>query len=184
MRNLLMVAGFSLMASSAMAQTAPQEFVAKAAAGGMYEIQSSEMVAADAAAPADVQAFAKQMIADHTKAAEDLKAAASKSNLTVPTAVDAKHQAMITELSGASDKVAVYLKQQLAAHEEAVALHEGYSSAGTDENLQAYAVATTPTLKMHLEHVQMLTGGGNAATGSTGATSTTSTGNSTTAPAN
>jgi putative membrane protein len=183
MRNLLIVAGFSLMASSALAQTAPQEFVDKAAAGGMYEIQSSEMVASDAGANADVQAFAQQMIADHTKAAADLKAAAGKSSLTVPAALDAKHQAMITELSASSDKVPVYLKQQLAAHEEAVALHEGYASAGTDANLKAYAVAVTPTLKMHLEHVRMLNGDGTAATGST---DTTGAGSSATtaAPAN
>jgi putative membrane protein len=156
MRNFFIVAGISLMATSAMAQTAPQEFVDKAGSAGMYEIQSSEIVLTDPAADADVQAFAKQMIADHTKAAADLKAAAGKSGLTVPAAMMPKHASMVSDLSAASDKVSVYKKQQLDAHEEAVALHQSYGSAGTDPNLKAYADATSPVLKMHLDHIKML----------------------------
>lgn len=156
MRNFLIVAGISMMATSAMAQTAPQEFVDKAASAGMYEIQSSEVVLTDPAADADVQAFAKQMIADHTKAAADLKAAAGKSGLNVPAAMMPKHASMVSDLSAASDKVSVYKKQQLDAHEEAVALHQSYGSAGTDPNLKAYADATSPVLKMHLDHIMML----------------------------
>ena len=156
MRNFLFVAGISLMATSAMAQTAPQEFVDKAGSAGMYEIQSSEIVLTDPQADADVQTFAKQMIADHTKAAAELKAAAGKSGLTVPAEMMPKHAGMLSDLSAASDKVGVYKKQQLDAHEEAVALHESYGSAGTDANLKAYADATSPVLKMHLEHIRML----------------------------
>jgi putative membrane protein len=169
MRSFLIAAGISLMASSAMAQTAPQEFVDKAASSGMYEIQSSKIVLNDADADADVQAFAKQMIADHTKAASSLKAAASKSGLSVPAEPDAKHAAMVSALEAASDKVSVYKKQQLDAHEEAVALHQSYGSAGTDANLKAYADATSPVLKMHLEHIKMLnekSGGAASAGGS------------------
>jgi len=156
MRNFLFAAGISLMATSAMAQTAPQEFVDKAGSAGMYEIQSSEIVLTDPQADADVQTFAKQMIADHTKAAAELKAAAGKSGLTVPAEMMPKHAGMLSDLSAASDKVGVYKKQQLDAHEEAVALHESYGSAGTDANLKAYADATSPVLKMHLEHIRML----------------------------
>ena len=159
MRNILIAAGISLMATSAMAQTAPQEFVDKAGSAGMYEIKSSEIVLTDPAADADVQAFAKQMIADHTKAAADLKAAAGKSGLTVPATMMPKHASMISDLSAASDKVSMYKKQQLDAHEEAVALHQSYGSAGTDPNLKAYADATSPVLKKHLEHIRMLNGG-------------------------
>lgn len=158
MRNFVIAAAISMMASSALAQTAPQEFVDKAASAGMYEIQSSEIVLADPAADADVQAFAQQMIADHTKAASDLKAAAGKSGLTVPAAMLPKQAGLVSDLSAATDKVTVYKKQQLDAHEEAVSLHQGYGSAGTDANLKAYADAASPVLKKHLEHIRMLTG--------------------------
>jgi putative membrane protein len=157
-RFMITTAVLSVMAGSALAQTAPQEFVDKAASAGMYEIQSSEIVLADPKADADVQAFAKQMISDHTKAAADLKAAAGNSNLTVPAAMLPKQAALVSELSAASDKVPLYKKQQLDAHEEAVSLHQGYGSAGTDANLKAYADATSPVLKKHLEHIRMLTG--------------------------
>lgn len=173
MKRYMMIAAISMMASSAFAQTAPQEFVDKAASSGMYEIQSSQIVLTDAAADADVQAFAQQMIADHTKAAADLKAAAGASGLTVPMEVDAKHGAMLTDLSAASDKVSTYKKQQLEAHEEAVSLHQAYGSAGTDPNLKAYADATSPVLKMHLEHIEALNHGGRAMTNSAGSGSTT-----------
>jgi putative membrane protein len=156
LKNFLIVAGISLMATSAMAQTAPQEFVDKAGSAGMYEIQSSEIVLTDPNADADTQAFAKQMIADHTKAAADLKAAAGKSGLVVPAAMIPKHASMVTDLSATSDKVGMYKKQQLDAHEEAVGLHQSYGSAGTDPNLKAYADTTSPVLKMHLQHIKML----------------------------
>lgn len=158
MRNLFFAAALTMMASTAMAQTAPQEFVDKAASAGMYEIQSSEIVLADPQADADVQAFAKQMIADHTKAAADLKTAAGKSGLTAPAEMLPMDASMVRDLSAASDKVTVYKKQQLDAHEKAVALHQGYGSAGTDPNLKMYADMTSPVLLKHLEHIRMLTG--------------------------
>jgi putative membrane protein len=156
MKRFLMVAAISMMASSALAQTAPQEFVDKAASSGMYEIQSSEIVLTDPKADADVKAFAKQMIADHTKAAGDLKTAATKSGLAVPMTMMTKHEAMVGDLNQATDKLPLYKKQQLDAHEEAVALHESYGSAGTDPNLKMYADMTSPVLKKHLEHIKML----------------------------
>jgi putative membrane protein len=177
LRNLLIVAGISMMATSALAQTAPQEFVDKAGSAGMYEIQSSEIVLTDPAADADTQAFAKQMITDHTKAAADLKAAAGKSGLMVPAAMMPKHASMVSDLSASNDKVSLYKKQQQDAHEEAVSLHQAYGSAGTDPNLKAYADATSPVLKMHLEHIKMLnakSGGGVAATGAANSSSAAS----------
>jgi putative membrane protein len=170
MKNTILAAALSLMAGSALAQTAPQEFVDKAASSGLYEIESSRIVLADAATDAELQAFAKQMIADHTKAAKDLKAATTDSGLTASEALLPRHASMLNELGQSGDRATVYQKQQLDAHEEAVALHQAYGSAGTDANLKAYADATSPVLKMHLEHIKAMNHGGHNVAGSGGAT--------------
>ncbi|WP_157944645.1 DUF4142 domain-containing protein [Mangrovicella endophytica] len=178
MKSILMAAaGLALFSTTALAQTSSdQEFVAKAASSGMYEIQSSQMIMQDPSATADVKTFAQQIISDHEKAAADLKQAAMKSDIAVPMELTAEDQQMLEQLTAADNKVPTYLNQQVKAHQKALALHQGYGSAGKDANLKTYADATTPVLEMHAMHVQKLL--------DTDATATSSTSGGTTAPAN
>jgi len=50
-----------------------------------------------------------------------------------------------------------YIDAQAQAHDEAVALFEGYSTEGKEGPLKAFATATLPVLKSHQEHVHGLT---------------------------
>src|SRR3569623_1990088 len=68
--------------------TDPQEFSAKAAGAGDFEIQSSQL-ALTVSQNADIKAFAQMMIDDHTKAGGALKTAAATQGVTVPDALDA-----------------------------------------------------------------------------------------------
>jgi putative membrane protein len=137
--------------SEKMAAVTAEEFVEMAAVSNMFEIQSS-MMAKDAES-AEVKAFAEQMIVDHTKAGEELAAAADSAP---PEALDEKHQAMIDELAtvkGAElDKK--YVEMQVAAHEEAVMLFTTYAESGEEEDLKAFAAKTLPTLQMHFDHIK------------------------------
>lgn len=139
---------------------ADQNFVTKAAIGGMFEVQSSEL-ANSKAQSAEVKSFAKQMIKDHGKANKELGSLAKDRGAEVPKALDAKHAAELQKLEGLQgaefDKA--YIQAQRAGHKEAVGLFQSYSGSNGDAQLTAWAGKTLPTLKEHQSHVQTLNPG-------------------------
>lgn len=134
-----------------------EEFAAQAASSDMFEIRSSEL-AQDKSQSDEVRAFADQMIADHTAASEKLKAAAATSGVEVPAEMLDKHQSQVSELEGLDGEAFddAYVEAQVAAHEEALALMQGYAENGDDEALKAHAAATAPVIEGHLGHVRDL----------------------------
>lgn len=125
------------------------------ASSNAFEVESSKL-AEQKARDEDVKEFAKQMIADHTKAADELKKAAKMDGPDAPLAP--KHAAMLETLKGASedDFQPLYIEMQSAAHMEAVSLFATYAKSGDDAAVKAFAVKTLPTLEMHKMHVQKL----------------------------
>lgn len=130
-----------------------QEFVNKAAVGGMFEVESSK-VALDKAEDQSVKGFAQKMIDDHGAANAKLETIAGEQKLQVPADLDAKHKADLDALNAAAAPVdETYVKLQRAAHAEAVTLFESYSQDGDNATLKAFAAETLPTLKMHQQMV-------------------------------
>ena len=129
-------------------------FVQMAASSNMFEIESSKL-AEEKSENDDIEEFAEQMIEDHTKAGEEMKAAAG--DMPEPKLAP-KHAAMIEQLRGVegADFDAQYLDMQAQAHVEAVTLFTNYSQSGDDEKLVAFAKKTLPTLQMHEEHVKKI----------------------------
>jgi len=133
------------------------EFVMKAASGGMFEVESSK-IAKTSASSADVKKFAEMMIVDHEKANKELMTAAKTAGLEVPTAISEPHQRVLNGLKSAKSTEfdTGFIKAQIAAHEEAVALFMGASKSLKDPGLKAFATQTLPTLKEHLDAVRRL----------------------------
>lgn len=134
-------------------------YVAAAAIGDMYEIQSSRLALAKVQS-AGVKSFAKQMIADHTATTQQLQQLARTQEVgrVLPTELDERHQAMIDALKGISgaafDKA--YLEQQATAHQEALLLHGNYAGDGGKEQLQKFAAATTRKIQHHADMLKRL----------------------------
>lgn len=157
MRMLLATAGLVFLGTAAHAQSSPQDFTEKAASGGLFEIESSEAILATGAEDPDVKSFAEQMIADHKKAAAELKAAADKAGVTVPAAPARKEAMKLEQLKAdTGDKQTLYLTQQRLAHNDAVVLHRAYAESGTNPDLKAYAEKVLPVLEEHSKHIDML----------------------------
>src|ERR1700750_3248278 len=78
-----------------------EAFIRKVANGGMTEVELGKL-AAEKGANQEVKDFGNQMVKDHSKANDELKEVAGKMNVTVPQKVDAKHQAVITQMSALS----------------------------------------------------------------------------------
>jgi putative membrane protein len=146
---------------SAAAKTvaATPDYVTNAALGDMYEIQSSKM-AQSKAKSADVKSFAGIMITDHAATTAALKAALSKAGVPVtpPASLDPRHQAMIQQLEAATPDGfdALYRQQQIAAHQEALQLHQGYAAGGDNPTLVAIASETAPKVQMHLDMLRKM----------------------------
>jgi putative membrane protein len=154
-----------VFALPAIAADSAQDFVNKAAMGGMFEVDSSK-IAGDKAKDQAVKDFAQKMISDHGAANAKLESIAGAQKLTVPKELDAKHKGDVDTLQNATDSVdGPYVQMQRDAHAEAVTLFESYAKDGDNAELKTFAQETVPTLKMHQEMIEKIatTGGNNSA---------------------
>jgi putative membrane protein len=138
-------------------QTADQAFVHEAAMGGMAEVELGKLAAAKAT-NSKVKSFAERMVTDHGKANDELKNLASSKHVTLPAAVDAKHQAAhdrLAKLSGAAFDRA-YVRDMVTDHEKDVAAFRRESQSGKDPDVKMWAAKTLPTLQDHLKMIQEL----------------------------
>lgn len=140
-----------------MMKSADSAFAMKAAQGGMAEVKLGQL-AADKATSPDVKAFGQQMVDDHTKANNDLKSTAESENMTLPTDVNAKQQAMYDKLSkmsgSAFDKM--YVNAMVKDHEEDVKDFQKEANTGQDSKIKDFASTTLPTLQGHLSKIKSI----------------------------
>jgi len=159
MKMTIVVAGivFALAGSANAKGTADQDFVTKAAQGGLAEVDLGK-IAEDRALAADVKKFGQQMVDDHGKANDELKTIASKAGATVPTEPSSSQKEMANSLkqkSGADfDKA--YAKAMVKDHHEDIALFKTEAASGKDPDLKAFAQKTLPTLETHLKMAEAL----------------------------
>jgi putative membrane protein len=137
--------------------TSDQKFATNAAIGGMAEVQLGQL-AAQKGASDEVRQFGQRMVDDHTKANQDLMQVASGKGWTLPTSLDAKHQADVTKLSGLSgDKFdKEYVKMMLDDHKKDVGEFQKESTSGADSDIKSFATRTLPTLQDHLQMIQRI----------------------------
>jgi len=139
--------------------TAPEDFMTEAAKGGMEEIELSKL-ALNKATNKEVRDFAQKMIADHTKASNELKALAAKKKFTLPATLTPEQISMATDMAKvASDEFdKEYVDAMVKDHEKDVSLFDAQSKNGTDADAKAFAAKTLPTLQMHLTMIKELQG--------------------------
>lgn len=127
-------------------------FVATAAAGGLAAIRMGQL-AEQKAQSAQARTFARRMVADHTKLGQRLAAIAQRVGVSLPTQPDTKDLGAIADLSGLSGASfdTAYLRTQVADHETALSAFRQEAEHGTDPDLKAFAQATLPLLREHLQ---------------------------------
>ncbi|TJU93145.1 MAG: DUF4142 domain-containing protein, partial [Mesorhizobium sp.] len=86
-----------VFAMPAFAADSAQDFVDKAAVGGKFEVDSSQL-ALNKVQDQSIKDFAQMMIRDHGAANTKLQAVAGEQKLKVPAALDAQHQADLDKL--------------------------------------------------------------------------------------
>lgn len=133
-------------------------YVTKAGASDLYEIQSSQLAAKQAAAP-KVKAFAKMMVMHHTMTTKQVTAAARAAGLKPqPPRLEPMQAQMIAQLqplNGAAFDTA-YLAQQKTAHAMALNLHQTYAANGDKRPLKAAASKAVPIVKQHIAKLEIM----------------------------
>lgn len=136
-----------------------EDFWNKAAEGGLAEVELSK-VAQTKAQNADVKKFAQKMVADHSKANEELKALAGKFKVTLPAELNSTHKSALEKLNSLSgaDFDKAYVDAMVKDHDDAVSLFQTEADGGTTEELKAFAAKALPTLKSHQTMIKDIQG--------------------------
>ena len=133
------------------------DFMKKAGQGGMFEVELGK-VAESKGTSKDVKEFGAKMVADHSKANDELKAVAAKKDFALPTAISAEQKTDmddLAKLSGAEfDKK--YVEMMVEDHETDVADFQKEAGGGKDADVKAFAAKTLPTLESHLEMIKAI----------------------------
>jgi putative membrane protein len=134
-----------------------EQFAENAALINLMEINLGNYAALKARR-ADIQLFANQLKKEHIEANNLLEMIAAKRRLTLPTKLDAKHQAKIDKLIvlSADEFDRAYVKEMVDGHRIATALYEHQSQHGQVAELKAYAAETLPTLRRHYQRATQL----------------------------
>ncbi|MBY0242070.1 MAG: DUF4142 domain-containing protein [Burkholderiaceae bacterium] len=107
----------------------------------------------------EVKAFAQQMIDDHSNGLREVMAVAQSKGVVLPTAPDAKHQAMekkLQRLSGDAFDREYTAQAGIRDHRASHAYVQKVQTDAKDADLKALAAKLEPTVARHLSHVQTL----------------------------
>ncbi|MDR6917235.1 putative membrane protein [Pseudomonas sp. 3296] len=161
LRHLALAVALSSSMGTAFAATS-NDFVDKAAAGGIAEIETSRL-ALEKSTSADVKAFANMMITDHSKANDELAALAKKHDIEVPDSTTLVKQAKEKILDMRDESFdAAYANNQVKAHEDTIELFKKEANTVTDDKvkgateLKGFAQKMLPALEKHLEMAKKL----------------------------
>ena len=126
-------------------------FYKKAAEAGIFEVEAGNQ-AQQKANMQSVKDFGAMMVKDHTAANDQLKSVAASKDVSLPTSPSAAQMAekgKLDLLSGDTyDKS--YIRGQIKAHREVIALFKKEIASGQDPDAKAFAKQTLPVLEKHL----------------------------------
>lgn len=128
------------------------QFAVAAADGGMLEVELGKLSQTNASSDI-VKQFGKQIVEDHSKANEDMKALALSKGIKLPEALSEKNLKKVDELSKKTgeefDKD--YIDFMVSDHKEDIKDFEKEAEKGNDPEIKAFASDKIPTLKHHLQ---------------------------------
>jgi putative membrane protein len=132
-------------------------FYKDAAQGGLAEVAAGRL-AQDKGNSQPVKDFGAMMVKDHSAANEKLQSLAASKSITLPTRSSVGQMAAKTKLDVLSgdtfDKS--YVKGQVSAHRQTIALFRKEISSGQDADAKAFAAETLPTVRAHLKAISAI----------------------------
>jgi putative membrane protein len=132
-------------------------FYQRAAEGGIAEVEAGKLAQLKGATP-EVRDFGAMMVEDHTKANNRLAKLAADKGVALPDDVTLMQKAVKSKLALESNDNfdEEYIKHQIKAHEDTIALLKKELSAGDDMDAQRFAGEMLPTVEAHLAAITKL----------------------------
>jgi putative membrane protein len=130
--------------------TEDQDFMTKAAQGGMTEVTLGQLAQQKASNPA-VKDFGSRMVTDHGKANDALQQVAQQKNFTLPTQPNADQQKVIDDLTAKSGKAfdKAYMAAMVKDHKSTVDLLQNEEKTTQDPDLKKWVTDTLPVIQEH-----------------------------------
>ena len=141
----------------AFADSPDSSFYKVAAEAGLSEVELGNL-AQEKGSTQQVKDFGAMMVKDHSAANDKLKSLATAKSITLPSSSGVRQTAQKAKLEVLSGETfdKSYIKSQLAAHRQAVALFKKEANSGQDSDAKAFAAATLPTLRGHLKQISSI----------------------------
>jgi putative membrane protein len=127
-----------------------KNFIMEAGKGGMMEVEMGK-TAQQKGQSADVKRIGSMMVADHTKANNELMGLAQKKGVKLGNAEKA-HKMNDAQFDQE------YLSMMVQDHQKDIAAFQKEAKSGTDPDVKSWASKTLPTLQKHLKEVQKAQG--------------------------
>jgi len=132
------------------------QFVREAGSAGLAEVRMGQLAEQNSQNQA-LKDFGQRLVADHTKANQQLTQIASEKGLQAPTSMSSSDQKMIDRLSSATgaefDRSCK--RHAIEAHEKAIRLFKS-AAKSKDPQISTFAQQTLPTLEEHLRMAREL----------------------------
>ncbi|HEY9829101.1 MAG TPA: DUF4142 domain-containing protein [Stenomitos sp.] len=135
------------------------QFMAQAARSNLAEVALSQL-ALRRASSNEVKQYAQQMIRDHSQANARLAQLAQQKRVTLPTQLDAQHQAIRSQLEQLSGERfdQEYMRAMENDHAQAAMLFQNGARQAQNRDVSAYASNTLPKIQGHLQMARTMTG--------------------------
>jgi putative membrane protein len=132
------------------------QFLVNAAEINLEEISLGKL-ARQKGNTAHVKELGKMMEDEHTKSWSDLSALAKIKMITLPESATDNAKDAYKKLNDKSEKDfgKAYSDMMVNGHKDAIALFEKAAADCSDPDIRAWATATLPALRAHLEHSEM-----------------------------
>lgn len=124
-----------------------KSFMKEAAKGGMMEVNMGKM-AQTKGKSAEVKKIGSTMVADHTKANNELMAIAKKKG------VDLSKEKPATHSMGDANFDKDYINMMVKDHEKDLAAFQAEAKNGSDADVKGFASKTSAVIKKHLDMVK------------------------------
>ncbi len=143
--------------AAAMATAGPNDFVTKAAGGGMMEVELGKTAQKNAAGK-EVKEYGKMMETDHTKANNELKKIAANKNISLPDALPREHAMHVSDMQSktGNDFDKAYIKMMVEDHNKVIEMFRKAATDNTDKDIRDFASKTLPVLEKHLAEAKAI----------------------------
>ena len=132
-------------------------FTIDVAQNGIAEVELGQLAAQKAQSP-EVKQFAQRLIADHTRANNELKQIATSKNVTLPTEIKPAQKETherLSRLTGAEfDRE--FMAVMVESHDRSVNAFQDKADNAADADIKAFATKTLPTLQEHFRMAREL----------------------------